>query len=152
MIDGSIQIVRRPAVERDLDLIYRIVREALGPYVMQTWGKWDDTEQRRRFDEVTRAEDHEILEVDGRCVGCLCVKFSDEECDLARLMILPEFQNRGLGARVLGEILQDAKTRGVSVKLRVLKVNPARRFYERHGCVACAESEWHYSMQWPVQS
>jgi ribosomal protein S18 acetylase RimI-like enzyme len=147
----GLNIVTRPADEGDLDLIYRTVRDALGPYVVQTWGTWDEIEQRRRFDEVTRAADHAILEMDGEAVGCLCVKFSDDGCNLIRLMILPEFQNRGIGGRVLGEILHEAKERGVSVKLRVLKVNPARRFYERYGFVVNGESEWHYLMEWRPQ-
>ena len=148
-MDKTNQIIKRPAVDGDLDLIYHIVKQALGPYVVQTWGKWDEDQQRRRFDEVTRAQDHEILLVDGKCVGCLCAKFTDQQCDLARLMILPEFQNQGIGGLVLREILQEAKDRGVPVKLRVLKVNAAaRRFYERYGFLTTAESEWHFSMEW----
>jgi ribosomal protein S18 acetylase RimI-like enzyme len=145
-MDQNSRITRRAASDADLDLLYRIVREALGPYVVQTWGKWDDAEQRRRFDEVTRAEDHAILEVDGGAVGCLCVRFTEDACHLNRLMILPECQNRGIGGRVLAEILQDAKQRGVAVKLRVLKVNPARLFYERYGFVVNGQTDWHYSM------
>src|SRR5208282_2514944 len=102
----------------DLELIYCILRAALGPYVEQTWGKWDDAAQRKRFDEVTRPEDHSIIELDGLPIGCLCLKKSDVELRLVRLFILPEFQNRGLGTRILQEVLGLADENHLPVRLR----------------------------------
>jgi GNAT superfamily N-acetyltransferase len=132
-----------------MELIYSILRAALGPYVEQTWGKWDEAAQRQRFDGATRAEDHSIIELEGLPVGCLCLKKSDVELCLVRLFVLPEFQNRGLGTRILREVLEVADQHRLPVRLRVLRVNPARRLYERHGFAVVGESETHYSMTRP---
>jgi GNAT superfamily N-acetyltransferase len=150
MRDCTTQLTRRPATDADLELIYSMLRASLGPYVEQTWGKWEDEAQRKRFDEVTRAADHSILELDGEPIGCLCVKQSDTEVRLIRLFILPEFQRRGLGTRILEEVLASANELGLPVSLRVLRVNPARRLYERHGFVVAAENETHYTMMRPA--
>ena len=131
--------------------MYAIVRASIGPYVRETWGTWDEADQRRRFDAVTRPEEHDILEVDGVPIGCICVKWSDTEVDLVRLFILPQFQNRGHGTAILREILAAADARGLPVCLRVLRVNPARRLYERHGFAVCGESDTHYSMARPAR-
>ena len=139
-------ITQRAASDADLDLIYQIVRDALGPYVVQTWGAWDDAAQRKRFDEVTRAQDHSILELDGQPIGCVCCREMDGELRLIRLMILPAYQNRGIGTQILREILAFADHRRLPVRLRVLRVNPARRLYERHGFVMGQASETHYTM------
>jgi GNAT superfamily N-acetyltransferase len=146
MRDCTTQLTRRPATNADLELIYSILRASLGPYVEQTWGKWDDETQRKRFDEVTRAADHSIVELDSEPIGCLCVKQSETEVRLIRLFILPEFQRRGLGTRILEEVLASADKSGLPVSLRVLRVNPARRLYERHGFVVAEQNETHYMM------
>src|SRR5436190_3492603 len=98
-------ISQRLATDADLDLIYRIVRDSLGPYIVQTWGAWDDAAQRKRFDDVTRAEHHSLIELDGQPIGCLCLTRAEDELRLNRLMILPAFQNRGFGTQILREIL-----------------------------------------------
>jgi len=144
------QITRRPASKQDLEMIYRILRASLGPYIEQTWGKLDDLAQRKRFDEVTRVEDHSIVELQRRPIGCLCFGQSDVEFRLIRLLIRPEFQRLGLGTQILKEVLALADDRRLPVRLRVLRVNPARRLYERHGFLVVSEDETHYTMIRPV--
>jgi GNAT superfamily N-acetyltransferase len=146
----SAQLTRRPAADADLPLIFSILRASLGPYVEQTWGVWDEAAQRKRFDEVTRAADHEILETDELPIGCLCLKTSDAEVQLVRLFILPEFQNHGFGTRILREVLALADGQSLPIRLRVLRVNPARRLYERHGFAVVEETETHYTMVRPA--
>ncbi len=150
MRDSATQLIRRPATDADLELMYRILRASLGPYIEQTRGKWEDAAQRKRFNEVTRAADHSIVELAGEPIGCLCLKQSDAEIRLVRLFILPEFQRKGIGTGILEEILESADKLRLPVSLRVLRVNPARRLYERHGFVIAAENETHYTMIRPA--
>ena len=146
---ATAHLTRRPATDADLDLLYSILRAALGPYVEQTWGMWDDAAQRKRFDQVTRAADHDIIELDGLPIGCLCLK-TDTEVHLIRLFILPEFQNHGFGTRILREVTALADEQRLPIRLRVLRVNPARRLYERHGFAVVEENETHYTMVRPT--
>jgi ribosomal protein S18 acetylase RimI-like enzyme len=53
--------------------------------------------------------------------------------NLNRLFISPKFQNRGIGAKVLADIVSTAHQNGFSVKLSVLTTNPAIKFYQRAG-------------------
>jgi GNAT superfamily N-acetyltransferase len=145
-LDGSETLTQRPANAADWELLYEIMRQSLGPYIEQAWGIWDEVAQRKRFGEVTRIEHHSILELDGKPIGCVCVKPSDVEIRLVRLFIVPPFQNRGYGTRILIGILASADRNGLPVRLRVLRVNPARRLYERHGFVVAGETETHYTM------
>lgn len=118
-------------------------------YVVQTWGAWDEVYQRSRFDERTRREHHEILEDDGKPVGCVCVLRRPDEFQLVRLYVLPEFQNRGIGSGVLAALSREADERGLPIRLRVLPVNPAQRLYERHGFTRVntgASDDPHYTM------
>jgi ribosomal protein S18 acetylase RimI-like enzyme len=143
------ELTRRPATKDDLELIFEILRASLGPYVRQTWGVWDEAIQRQRFDEVTKVEDHFLLELSGQTVGCLCFKESATEVRLARLFITPQYQNRGLGTQVMREIMRLADQKSLQIQLRVLRVNPARRLYERLGFSVVGENDTHYTMRRP---
>jgi GNAT superfamily N-acetyltransferase len=140
------ELTRRQATDADYELIYKILRASLGPYVEQTFGSWDEETQRRRFEEVTRVEDQQILELRGETAGCLCLKESAEELRLARLFILPQFQNRGSGTRIMEEIVELSDRKKLPVRLRVLRVNPARRLYDRSGFQVIEEDATHFTM------
>jgi ribosomal protein S18 acetylase RimI-like enzyme len=61
--------------------------------------------------------------------------------------VAPEHQGKGIGTRLISEVLQDAHSRGLAVRLRVLKVNPAQRLYERLGFAVVGETETHHLME-----
>jgi N-acetylglutamate synthase-like GNAT family acetyltransferase len=142
----NFQIHKRRATAKDLELLYDIFRNTLGPYVAQTWGAWDDEAQRKRFKETTRVEEHRVLELDGQPIGCLWLTESATEVALARIFILPPFQNRGIGTEIMKELTMDADDKQVPVRLKVLRVNPARRLYERLGFETISEDATHYTM------
>lgn len=143
------QLTKRPATDQDMELIFAILRATLGKYVEQTWGVWDETVQRQRFDQVTRVEDHFILQLAGQDVGCLCYRESETEVRLARIFILPQYQNRGFGTQIMRDLMVRADRKGLPIRLSVLRVNPARLLYERLGFSVVAESETHYTMLRP---
>jgi ribosomal protein S18 acetylase RimI-like enzyme len=66
---------------------------------------------------------------------------------LNELVILPEFQGRGIGSSLLQEIIEDANNRGMPVRLQVLKANRALKLYERLGFVKNGETETHFQME-----
>ena len=140
-------LTQRPATEADRDTIFAILRESLRAYVEQVYGPWNDIEQRARFDEVTQVAHHSMLELDGRSIGFTCITRPAGEIYLNRIMILPEFQNRGFGTQILREVIERGDCDAVPVRLRVMKVNPAKRLYEREGFVVTGESDTHYMME-----
>jgi ribosomal protein S18 acetylase RimI-like enzyme len=123
---------RRPATSEDFELVHRIARAGLGPYVQEIWG-WDERDQRRRQRAWLDRGGVEIVEVDGAAVGCLKVTVEAGHVFVDRLALLPEAQGKGLGTRLMLEVISDAEARGLPVRLSVLVNNPARRLYERLG-------------------
>jgi ribosomal protein S18 acetylase RimI-like enzyme len=62
----------------------------------------------------------------------------------------PDYQNQGIGSRVIKSLLVEAEQQGVPVSLKVLKVNEAaRRLYERFGFSIEEEAEDYYLMRRP---
>jgi GNAT superfamily N-acetyltransferase len=116
------------------------------PYVEKTWG-WDEQWQaqyfRDRFDPATR----EIIEGDGVPIGCISVERREHCIFFAVIEIAPDHQSRGIGTELIRDLLNEADGRGVPVELQVVKVNPARRLYERLGFAVIGETETHYLMR-----
>ncbi len=140
-------IARREAREEDLEFLFLLLKAALGPYVEQTYGPWRDEEQRPRFFAATDPAAHEIVELDGRPVGCLAVRRLPEEVKLQRVFLLPAYQNRGIGTQLVRGVLDEARSAGLPVRLRVFRVNPARHLYERLGFVVAGETDTHFLME-----
>ena len=135
----------RPATEHDYELMWEIQRTSIGPYVDATWG-WDETFQRRFFDEHFDHRKHQIIQVGDRDAGFLSFEVRQGHLYLGNMALLPEFQNRGIGTAVVHHVIEQADGAEIPVRLQVLKSNPARRFYERLGFTRCGETDTHFQM------
>lgn len=89
----------------------------------------------------------QIIESAGTAIGLLKVVRELRTWTLVQVQLLPEWQNQGIGARLLTETVADAKAAGASVVLSVLKVNKARRLYERLGFLVVSETDHAYTMR-----
>jgi GNAT superfamily N-acetyltransferase len=147
----SHEITLRMAGPDDRELLFHVFKMSLGPYIAQTYGTWQEDEQRTRFFEGLKPETHQIVEHAGQPVGLLSVVHAPGVVMLNRVFLLPPFQGRGLGGRLVRQVLADADAVGLPVRLRVLKVNPARRLYERVGFVEIERTETHFVMERPAQ-
>jgi len=67
---------------------------------------------------------------------------------IGRIFIAPAHQNLGVGSILLKQLIERARMSKKLFKLRVLRVNPARRLYERHGFVVSHSTDHHHHMVW----
>jgi ribosomal protein S18 acetylase RimI-like enzyme len=139
----------RPPEPADTPWLWELKVAALRSYVEQTWGVWDETLQRDFFARGLRSPHLRVIELAGiGRVGAIELARRGSEFHLGRIELLPAWQGRGLGTRLLGEILDEARAAGKPVRLQVLRVNPARRLYERLGFRADGETATHVLMSW----
>ncbi|MEN8167589.1 MAG: GNAT family N-acetyltransferase [Pseudomonadota bacterium] len=67
-------------------------------------------------------------------VGYSQVEDQGENLFIRMLLLLPEYQHRGLGTRLLNQVIELARARSSGVRLEVFKLNEkAKAFYEYHG-------------------
>jgi ribosomal protein S18 acetylase RimI-like enzyme len=135
----------RPATERDYELLWKIQRTSIGPYVDATWG-WDKAFQRSYFDEHFDHRKYQIILVGKSDAGFLSLGLREDHVYLANLALLPPYQRRGIGAAVVEYVIQQANQANLPIRLQVLKSNPARRFYERLGFKPCGETDTHFQL------
>jgi GNAT superfamily N-acetyltransferase len=123
-------ITLRPAVEQDRDFVASVTEACMRHYVEQTWGQW-----RPDRPEDFNTNIHQIVQCDGNDIGCIALNEEPAALLLKTLYILPGHQNHGIGSVLMQRIIERSDASGKPIQLRVLRVNPARRFYERHGFV-----------------
>jgi ribosomal protein S18 acetylase RimI-like enzyme len=135
----------RQATDADFDFLYRLHAATMRDHIARVWG-WDDAWQERFFAAHFDPTHSRIVVVDGEDVGVIAVEWSATDAFLANIEILPEYQGQGLGAALVNGIITQAEARNLPVRLHVLKMNPARRLYERLGFVVTGETETHFLM------
>ncbi|MCJ7700175.1 MAG: GNAT family N-acetyltransferase [Anaerolineales bacterium] len=90
----------------------------------------------------------QIITHAGRDIGTIEVLANSERKLINKLYILSEFQGRGIGSKILRDVIDSAQQEGLRLRLGVLKINPAVRFYERHGFQKVEETDTQWKMEW----
>ena len=144
----SLDVRLRPATPADYEFALDLFERTMRPYAEQTWGVWL---KEKAQDEIRRdcADGRaKIIEVNSAPVGMLRV---DQEppthLQLEKLNVLPDHQRKGIGSLVLNHVISEAKQLGLPVRLRVLRVNPAKGLYERHGFTVTREEDVRFHME-----
>jgi len=137
----------RTAERGEFEALYAIHRAAMESHVAQTWGPWDDAWQRDMFRDHW-PESRQAVLLDGALAGFLELEERPGQVWVGNIELAPQHHGKGIGGRMIRDIQANAATRGLGVGLQVLKVNPARRLYERLGFQQNGETETHYLMAW----
>jgi ribosomal-protein-alanine acetyltransferase len=76
-----------------------------------------------------------VAEAEDQIVGFACFRIVDREAELLNLAVLASFRRRGIGSRLLAQVLEEAGQRGAArIFLEVRDSNAeALRLYQRHG-------------------
>lgn len=135
----------RPAAESDIGFLYALHVATMKEYVDRTWG-WEDAFQESVFRRNYVPSEVEIITWDSRDMGMLNVEERAGDIFLRAIEIHPEYQGRGIATSILRQIILDASASGRPVRLHVLKVNPAKRLYDRLGFSVIEDTPTHYIM------
>ena len=126
---------------------------------LDAWG-WGSAERKLFLEQQYSAQkqsylaafpsaDHQII-VDGdQPIGRLMVDRAEHELRLLDIALLPQLRNSGIGTRLITELLAEATAVGKSLRLQVLKVNPAARLYDRLGFVVVGDDGLYMQMEAP---
>ena len=143
----AVPIALRLATLADSEFVYEVACKTIRPYAEQTFGVWQEAQVRSTLASNISAGATKIIMVRAEPVGILTVRELENHVQLDQLFVLPEYQRSGIGTQLVGAIVQRAKQLGVPVRLRVLRVNPAKRLYERLGFLVTSEEPERFYMQ-----
>lgn len=135
----------RPASPDDVAFLIELRERTMTPHLVAAGEPVTPDEHRAR---VLHDFAHIRLVLrDGRAIGMLKLVDAAESWRLVQLQVAPEEQGCGIGTEVLRAVLDDARRARVPVVLSVLRMNRARRLYERLGFRVVAEKSGSYEMR-----
>jgi ribosomal protein S18 acetylase RimI-like enzyme len=82
----------------------------------------------------------DVIEVDGQPAGRLYVSRWPEQIRIVDIALVPEFRGRGVGTKLITELLEEGGASGRPVRIHVEVNNPALTLYGRLGFTPIGES------------
>jgi ribosomal protein S18 acetylase RimI-like enzyme len=97
--------------------------------------------------EYPDADDFVVM-VDSEKAGRLQLDKNENSMRIINISLLPAFQNKGIGSRIIKEILETADLKNKPVYLEVDRVNPAFILYKKLGFEIHSQDELKSSMKY----
>ena len=122
----------RSARRHDYGFARDLYLQTIKPYA-SVWAPWVEGEKEAEFAALWRPEDTSIILCDDEEAGWLEIRETEGEVFLKQFYVAPAHQGQRIGSRVMRRLIEEWQDTGKPMALFVLKNNPARRLYERHG-------------------
>lgn len=143
MKQETINFSLRTATDEDIEFIFQLRLKTMKPFFENTHG-WNDTEEfEKAGDELNHAK---IVMVGKDEIGIIKVIPKAKELHLHQMQIEPEFQKKGLGAKLLSKTILQSEELQIPITLFVITSSPAKRLYDRFGFVITKKYEYHCKM------
>lgn len=141
------QVVLRPATQADAKLFYAVIHQTMRSFIVATWGAWDEDRVRRESKDDSASPNAMVVQVEGQDIGVLLVEEEPTHLQVRQVYLLPQYQKQGIGGQLLGLVVKRSAASAKPVRLRVLRVNPAKQFYEKLGFEVTDEDNDFFHME-----
>ena len=143
----------RPAVDGDYDFIWQLAVTTMREYVAAVWG-WNEQWQADRFRTNFDVAKWQIIEMDGQKAGAMATSHGtadSESIHLDNIYLLPLYQRKGIGGKIVQDLIAEAAAAHKALALNVLQSNPnAKRLYEKLGMVVTSQNEERWFLSSPT--
>ena len=92
--------------------------------------------------------DHRLMLVDGRPAGRVYLARSENEIRILDIALAPEHRNKGIGTRIIKDLLTEASQSRKPVRVYVEQFNPALALFERLGFSRAEDIGTHFLLEW----
>jgi ribosomal protein S18 acetylase RimI-like enzyme len=148
----------RPATDADQEFLIGVYAGTRADELAQTG--WDDSQkdafirwqysmQKKEYEARYPDARYDVILVDGVPAGRIWVGADDTQIRLLDIAVIPEFQNRGVGAHLLRQLMDEATRVNKPLRHMVFVLNQdAFRFYERLGFKTIEDVGGYLHMEW----
>ncbi|MGC5703551.1 GNAT family N-acetyltransferase [Pseudomonas sp. NFXW11] len=142
----SLSIALLATTTHDLETLVQM-RIAAMRESLERIGRFDPLRARERFVASFAAERCHFILWDGQRAGFIQSQSHLDHLHLQHLYLMPPFQGRGIGAKVLEGLFDRSASEQLPIRLDALRDSDSNGFYRRLGFVQVGESQWdiHYS-------
>jgi ribosomal protein S18 acetylase RimI-like enzyme len=134
----------RQAVPEDFDYCARIYFAEMATIIREF--KLDCEAHAASFRRQWDVTDVRIIMRDGADIGWLQSTAREGALFLGQLFVDRRFQRRSFGTEVMHRLISEANEAGQPLRLEVVKINPAKRLYDRLGFRTTGEDDRKYHM------
>ncbi len=150
-------ITLRPATDDDLPLLERIYASTREDELKVTG--WTEEQKaafcKQQFDaqhqyyhQMFPDAKYDLIVEGDEPIGRLYLEHRDDELRVIDIALLPTHRGRGIGARLMQDILDQAAELGRMVRIHVEHSNPAMKLYHRLGFRKIEEQGVYWLMEW----
>jgi GNAT superfamily N-acetyltransferase len=143
-------ITFRQAALTDAPLFYSVIDQTMREFIVATWGAWDEERVHRESLQDSASLNAKVIQREGQDIGVLLVEEEPSHFQVQQVYLLPPFQRQGVGTQLISSLVKHARAVGKPVRLRVLKVNSAKQFYEKLFFVVTDEDNEFFQMELAV--
>jgi GNAT superfamily N-acetyltransferase len=157
-LGGGGAVALRPAAPEDEEFLVALYGSTREQELSQVeWGegqrdafvRWQFQLQRREYEARFPDAEYDVILVDGRRAGRIWVGSDGAQIRLLDIALLPEFQNRGVGALLVRRLIERARREQLPLRHMVFTLNnDAHRFYERLGFAVIEDLGAYKHMEW----
>lgn len=157
----SAEVTLRPFAESDLEFLFRVYASTREEELGLT--AWSD-EQKEAFLRMQFHAQHtyyqqhfsdaqyDVILAGGEPIGRLYVDRRDDEIRVVDIALLTAHRGRGIGGRLMRQILDEAAAAGKPVRIHVEKNNPAMHLYHRLGFQEIGDTGVYLLMECPAKT
>jgi GNAT superfamily N-acetyltransferase len=140
-----VPIELRPALDHDFEYCRRLYFDEMRWIIEEL--RLDRTAQETSFRQEWNSTQVRIIVLDGSDVGWVQTIRKDDELFVAQMFVDGRFQRKGIGTKVMKRLISEATAFNLAVRLNVVRINPARRLYERLGFRVTHEDDRKFYMK-----
>lgn len=141
----NLDLCYKQADENDIDFLLNLRMKTMNPHY-ETSGLSTDRETTMQR-VLYKFEKANIILLDNQPIGLLKLDRTFTNIEVLQLQIDPSQQGKGLGKKILEDILEEASIAGKTVSLSVLKTNKAQHLYKSLGFRIVDEDQYSYFME-----
>jgi ribosomal protein S18 acetylase RimI-like enzyme len=139
------QVTLRSATDADVAFLKQLRRVTMHQVVTNHYPWDDDAQYQRVMSDYASAR---VISVEGQDIGLFKVVYSVSEVHLSQIQLLPNWQGRGLGAKLISSLQSECAKTGVPITLDVFRSNPALNLYLRLGFEITSSDPHAHRMRW----
>jgi len=141
-----VKIALRAACSQDSVFARDLYFETMRGFIDRLFG-WDQAREERNFAGFFKVDEVRIITADDQDVGWIQEQVENRTINLGSFYVMPAMQGRGIGTKVLDILLARAAYQSKAMTLSVVKINPARHFYEKRGFRITHEDQHKFYMR-----
>lgn len=122
----------RLATEQDYDFAFNLKKSAEYGPIKAIFG-WDEALQQQMHAEEWAAGKPMLICIDGIAVGSFKIEVNTDHINFCRFFLLLKHQGKGIGSKVLNQLITLAEEKQLPCKLSHLQGNRVGELYSRFG-------------------